>query len=369
MKNIKLSSAWVGEEEVESVSRVLRELPLNMGIETKIFEEELHAFFGRKESHVSCVNSCTAALQLAVQCSGVKAGDEVLVPTYTFVATFQAVKAVGATPIPCDVDIDDGFISIDDAKKRLTKKTKAIIPVLFAGCDGKIDKVYQFARENSLILIEDAAHSFGCENIVKRDGILCFSFDAIKNITCSDGGCIVTTDEEVSNRINDVRLLGVLGDTAARFKGERSWDSDTIEQGWRYHMSNVCAAIGRAQLKKFPEIKLRRQKYANMYIDGLKDIDGIRLLPINAKTAVPFTFPIIVSKTNRNSLREFLLEYGIQTGLQYKPNHLLTYFNLGYELPNSMALYQSILSLPLHPALSEEDVIYVIDHIKKYFKG
>ena len=367
MKNIKLDVAWVGEEEIASVSRVLRELPLNMGIETKRFEEELHEFFGRSETNVSCVNSCTAALQLALQCSDIGVGDEVLVPTYTFVATFQAIKATGAIPVPCDVDTDDAFINIDDAKSRLTSKTKAIVPVLFAGCDSKIDRVYQLAREHSLKVIEDAAQCFGDENVAKRDGILCFSFDAIKSLTCSDGGCILTIDKEISNRINDVRLLGVIGDTEARFAGKRSWNADTVEQGWRYHMSNVCAAIGRAQLKKFPEIKRRKQKYANMYLEELQNIDGINLLPINATTAVPYTFPIFVTNGMRNELKEFLLQNGIQTGVKYKPCHLLTYFNMGYDLPNSMKVYESILSIPLHSGLETNDVEYVIEKIKKFF--
>ena len=365
---IKLASAWVGQEEIYAVTRVLSGLPLNMGTETKAFEEELHSFFGRKESKVVCVNSCTAALQLAVQACGIGNGDEVLVPTYTFVATFQAIKATGATPIPCDIDVDDVFINLDDAKSRLTNKTKAIVQVLFAGCDKKIDKVYQFARENSLNVIEDAAHCFGCEDIAKRDGILCFSFDAIKSLTCSDGACVLTIDEEIANKINDLRLLGVIGDTEARYSGKRSWDFDVTDQGWRYHMSNVCAAIGRAQLKKFGEIRKRRQLFANMYLEGLKDIDALTLLPINAKTAVPYTFPVILNNGRRNELQAFLFEKGIMTGVQYKPNHILTYFNLGYELPNAMKVYENVLSLPLHPALSSDDVLYVIDSIKSFFK-
>lgn len=369
MKHVKLSSPWLGAEEIEAATRVLNSQVVNMGIETKLFEGELNNFFGREDAKTSCVNSCTAALHLGLQCSGIGTGDEVLVPTYSFVATFQAIAATGATPIPCDVRFDNAFIDLDDAKTRLTSKTKAIMPVLFAGCDQQIFDIYQFALENNLRVIEDAAHCFGDEHIAERNGVLCFSFDAIKNITCTDGGAILSSDEEVTNRVKDVRLLGVIGDTAARFEGKRTWNPNVVEQGWRYHMSNLCAAIGRAQLAKFPKIREKRQKYSNIYLSELCDIPEIQLLPINAKTAVPHIFPIIIKNGKRNELKAFLLENGIETGIQYKPNHLLTYFNKGYDLPNSVKLYESILSIPLNPMLTEDDVLYVVSMIKKFFNN
>lgn len=369
MRTIKLSSAYFGQEEINAVAKVLKSQVVNMGLETKLFEEELQLFFKRNESKVTCVQSCSAAIQLSVQALGISQGDEVLVPTFTFVSTFQAIKANGAIPVPCDIDLDDGFINLDDAKSRLNSKTKAIIPVLFAGCSSKIDKVYQFAEENNLKIIEDAAHSFGDENIAKRDGVLCFSFDPIKNISCGDGGCVLTSQNEITEKLKDMRLLGVIGDTEKRFNGLRSWDSDVKEQGWRLHMNNISAAIGRAQLKKFPQIRKLRQRNSKMLANSLIDIKNIQLLPINFKTAVPHIFPILVKNGKRDSLKNFLAEKGIETGIQYKPNHLLTYFNLGYDLPNAMKFYSEILSLPIHPLVSEEDIEYIIENIKLFFKN
>ena len=368
MKQIKLSSAYFGKEEIESVAKVLQTQVVNMGMETKLFEEELQEFFGRSDSKVTCVNSCSAALQLAIQACDIKSGDEVLVPTFTFVSTFQAVKANGAIPIPCDIDLDDGFINLNDAENRLTKKTKAIIPVLFAGCSSKIDKVYQFAKTHNLNVIEDAAHCFGDDEIAKRDGILCFSFDPIKNISCGDGGCVLTSQSEITDRLKDIRLLGVIGDTDKRFQGKRSWDADVKEQGWRLHMNNISAAIGRAQLAKFPEIRMLRQRNSKMYVDNLQSLDEILLFPINTTTAVPHIFPIIVKNGKRNELKEFLMNMGIETGVQYRPNHLLTYFDMGYELPNAVKLYSEILSLPIHPLVSSDDIEYIISSIKAFFK-
>jgi dTDP-4-amino-4,6-dideoxygalactose transaminase len=345
-----------------------------MGIETREFENELTEFFRTPNTapHVICVNSCTAALHLSLQALGITYGDEVLVPSLTFIASFQAISATGAIPIPVDSDLDDGFISIDDIVKqqRVTGRTKAIMPVLYAGCGGrKMHKIYEFAKENNLYVVEDAAHCFGEENIAQRAGILCFSFDAIKNITCGDGGCIITSDYKIADKIKDIRLLGVIGDTEARYSGKRSWGSDTVDQGWRYHMSNISAAIGRAQLSRFnTDLGLKRKKYANMYINELQNLENIRLFPINAKTAVPHIFPIIVKNGKRNDLKNFLRDYDIESGVQYKPNHLLTKFNRGYDLPNVMSIYESILSIPLHPRLSETDVLYIIGKIRKFFK-
>ncbi|MDR0695603.1 MAG: DegT/DnrJ/EryC1/StrS family aminotransferase [Holosporales bacterium] len=367
MRKIRLSAPWFSEAETEAVARVLRTQVVNMGEEVKLFEEELHKFFARADAKVTCVHSCTAALQLSVQACGIGIGDEVLVPTYTFVASFQAVKANGAIPVPCDVDPNTGFLDIDDAKKRLTSKTKAIMPVLFAGCSSGIDDVYQFASENGLAVIEDAAHSFGDQDISKRNGILCFSFDPIKNISCGDGGCVLTTQDTVTDKLKDLRLLGVEGDTDRRFLGQRSWDTDVKTQGWRLHMNNIAAAIGRAQLARFSEIKARRLRNSETYVSAFSALEEVKLLPINTETAVPHIFPILVKNQKRNALKAFLDTNGIETGVQYKPNHLLTYFNLGYDLPNSMKLYGQILSIPLHPLLSEDDVTYVTDKVLEFF--
>ena len=335
MRKVKLSSAYFGKEEADAVAQVLTTQVVNMGQEVKLFEEELHEFFGRNDSQVTCVHSCTAALQLSVQACDISIGDEVLVPTFTFVSTFQAVRANGALPVPCDVDFDDGFIDLNDAESRLTGKTKAIIPVLFAGCSSKIDKVYQFAKAHNLKVIEDAAHCFGDENIPNRDGIFCFSFDPIKNISCGDGGCVLTTHKDITERLRDIRLLGVI----------------------------------RAQLAKFSEIKMLRQRNANMYLTGLASIPEIQLFPINAKTAVPHIFPIIVKNGCRDELQKYLADAGIETGIQYKPNHLLSYFDMGYALPNAEKLYSEILSLPVHPLVSEDDMVYIISNIQGFFRN
>ncbi len=367
-KLIKLSSPWYGQEEKDAVARVLDSQVTCMGIETKLFEEELKKFLGREDTNIICVNSCTAALQLSLQSIGIKPGDEVLVPTLTFISTFQAITANGAIPIPCDVNRNTGFIDINDLTNRITNKTKCILPVLYAGIDNNINEIYEIANDNNIKVIEDAAHSFGNKSIIKRSGILCFSFDPIKNLSCGDGGMIVCSNNNIAERLKDIRLLGVIGDTNNRYNNSRSWDFNVKEQGWRYHMNNICAAIGRAQLSKFNKIKALRCKYADLYLEELRNIDELQLLPIDTINGVPHIFPIIVKSQTVDNLKNFLLHNNIGCGTQYKPNHLLTYFNRGYHLPNAEWLYKHMLSIPLHPMLTEDDVYYVISKIKDFFK-
>ena len=362
--SMRLSSPHLGNEEKEAVCRVMDSQVINMGLETREFEKELYAFFGKDDANVICVNSGSAALHLALQVTGIEHGDEVLVPTFTYIATFQSVSATGATPIPIDIEQKNGFINLSDAKNRITKNTKVILPVLFAGCGVKeLDDVYEFAEQYNLRVVVDAAHCFGDNRVIRDTGFTCFSFDSIKNITCADGGCIVTCEKEHAEKLKDLRLLGVIGDTDKRFAGTMSWDPDVTDQGWRYHMNNISAAIGRAQLKKFEKFKKIRCKYARMYQQSLPYCS----FPFD-EYVVPHKYPIVVNENKRDALRDFLAQNNIPTGVQYKPNHLFTKFNLGYALPNAEQLYKKILLLPLHTMLTEEDVSFVIEKVLEFYK-
>ena len=239
----------MGIEERTSVDHVLKKEFLGMGDEVRQFEEMLEDFFGRP---ALCVSSGTSALHLSLQALGIGPGDEVLVQSLTYVASFQAISAVGAIPVACDVDPETLCIDLNDANKLITSKTKAIMPVHYSGGVGSLKEVYDFANVNNIRVIEDAAHAFGTIYKGKKVGgfgdISCFSFDGIKNITSGEGGCVVTNDRSVLQKISDARLLGVEKDTEMRFSGNRSWNFDVKIQGWRYHMSNIMAAIGIQQL-------------------------------------------------------------------------------------------------------------------------
>jgi dTDP-4-amino-4,6-dideoxygalactose transaminase len=365
---IRLSKSVVGEAEIEAVASVMRRGFLGMGKEVQLFEEELSAFLNSRG--VVCVNTGTAALQLALQAIGVGLGDEVLVPSLTFVASFQAIAATGATPVACDVNEANGLLDIADAAKRVTAKTKAIMPVHYASHVGDLEAVYSFAAKNNLRVVEDAAHAFGCEYQGNRIGaigdIVCFSFDGIKNITSGEGGAIVSGDQAVLAYVQDARLLAVEKDSEKRYAGLRSWDFDVKEQGWRYHMSDIMAAIGRVQLVRFGhEFKPKRIELAKLYRKLLTGVNGLKLFEATPEGVVPHIFSVRVLNGKKEIVREALIEKDIQVGVHYKPNHLLTKFGGGkVALPVSEQLYQELLTLPLHPELTETQVESIVNIIK-----
>ena len=371
---IKLSKSILSQDEKRAIIEVIDSEYLGMGKQVLLFEKKLTKFFNRP---AVCVANGTAALHLACQSIGLKFGDEVLVPSLTYIATFQAVSATGAIPIACDILPDTLTIDYKDAEKRITNKTKAIIPVHYAGGLGDINKIYDFAKNNGLRVIEDAAHAFGSINNDKNVGsigdIVCFSFGPIKNITCGEGGCIVTENKDILRKVRDARLLGVEGDTKSRFSGKRSWDFDVINQGWRYHMSNIMASIGIEQLKKFSKFKNKRQILAKYYDQLLFNNNLIKTLNHDYSKVVPHIYVVKIDRLkNRNKLREEMLKAGIETGVHWKPNHLLSlYQNANNELPlkETESIYPELITLPLHPDLSKSDIDFVCNTLNRILKN
>ncbi len=364
---IRLSKPDLTAAESSALQRPLEDAFLGMGAEVRAFEQELAAYLGRP---VACVVNGTAALQLAVQACGISRGDEVLVPSLTYVACFQAIAATGATPVACDIREESCTLDVADAERRMTRRTRAVMPVHYAGAVGTLAEVYDFAGRHGLRVVEDAAHAFGStykERPVGGSGdIACFSFDAIKNITSGEGGCVVTEDSTVLSRVRDARLLGVENDTAARFAKQRSWSFDVSAQGWRYHMSDLMASIGRAQLVRRVQLAERRQALARRYHERLGGQQRITAVLGNLDGVVPHIFPVrIADMADRDGLRRNLLAYGIETGVHYRPNHTLTYFSRPGTLPLPVTerVYPELLTLPLHPGLVDEDVDYVCHHL------
>jgi dTDP-4-amino-4,6-dideoxygalactose transaminase len=373
MKNkmIRLSKSVVGAPEKKALGKVIDGSYLGMGKFVCEFEKTLSKYLGGRE--VICVNSGTAALHLALMGAGIGPGDEVLVQSLTFVACFQATRAVGARPVPCEILPATLTIDLKDAARKLTKKTKAIMPVHYASRTGDLAAVYAFARKYGLRVIEDAAHAFGSfykGRLVGSFGdVACFSFDGIKNITCGEGGAVVTKDAKAARIIKDARLLGVHKDTEKRYRGERSWEFDVFTQGYRYHMSNLFAAVGLAQFKRFEdEFKPRRKELARRYCQAFSGISGLVLFPDDYTEIVPHIFPVRVRDGKRDGLRGYLLDSGIECGVHYYPNHLLTYFGAGKKrLPVTERIYSELLSIPLHPDIKDTTQSYIIKKVKDYF--
>ncbi len=366
---IRLSKSSITEAEKNAVMGVLEREYLGMGQEVQQLERILGDIFQRP---VTCVVNGTAALQLALQACGIGRGDEVLIPSLTYIASFQAISATGAKPVACDINEHDYMIDLMDAEKRMTPAVKGIMPVFYGGNPGDIEAIYAFAAKHHLRVIEDAAHAFGSRFQQKHIGsfgdITCFSFDGIKNITCGEGGCVVTTDQEVIRRIQDARLVGVEKDTEKRYTGKRSWEFDVTAQGWRYHMSNIMAAIGIEQLKRFSDMAVTRSGLAKKYDELLKGHKRIQTTPCDYDQVVPHIYVIrIRDLLHRGELQDALSDKGIQTGIHYQPNHTHTFYRdtTALPLPVIDKVYPELLTLPLHADLSVSDVEYICTSLKE----
>jgi perosamine synthetase len=279
--------------------------------------------------------------------------------------------ACGATPVFCDVSSDTLNADIADIKRKITPRTKAIMPVHYCGLPCDMDTLLAIAKKHNLRIVEDAAHAFGSFYKHKKIGsfadITCFSFDPIKNITCGEGGAIVTRDTELASLIYKKRILGIDKDTWNRYKHKRDWFYTVTTLGFRYHMSNINAAIGLVQLKKFDRFIERKKQIVKIYDSELKKLKAIKILKRDYKNTAPFNYIIKVDK-ERDSLMGFLKTHGIDSGVHYIPNHLQPFFApYQVSLPVTEKVWQEILTLPLYYELRDDDVYRIINTIKKFY--
>lgn len=352
----------VGAEELEALRDVLASGWLGQGSVVFKFEAALRDYLGAAD--VVAVGSGTAALQLALEAAGVGPGDEVIVPSLTFCASVQAITALGAHPVFCEVSARDLNVDPADVAARITSRTKAIMPVHYAGNPCAMDVLWPLARDHGLRVIEDAAHAFGSTfegvPIGGRGDLTCFSFDPIKNITCGEGGAIALRDPEAAALLRRKRLLGIDNDAWHRLSRRQAWHYDVAMQGYRYHMSNLNAAIGLAQLGKFAAFAEKKRRLVAFYNERLGGLPGLSLLAWDLPNCCPFAYTVRVLDHRRDALAEHLRRHEIGCGLNYQPNHLHTYFRrFATPLPVTEALASEILSLPLFCDMSDDDAARV----------
>jgi len=371
---IRVSQAVIDEEEFLALRPVFERAYYGHAEKVVEFEHALAQFVGVNDDEVICVSNGTAALHLAVEGLGIGPGDEVLVPSLTFVASYQAIAAAGAIPVSCDIDSDTYLLDLEDARRRITPKTKAIMPVDYAGnvCDTK--SLNELAGSHGLAIIEDAAHAFGTRVHGKRVGAdgryTCFSFDSIKNITCAEGGAVLCREPEVAERIRQMRFLGMNRKTGTRDTGKAGgWYFEVHTRGFRYHMSNLNAAIGLGQLRKAERFIARRQEISKRYVQAFSAVKGLRLLKADYQSVAPHIFVIRVVNGRRDALMEFLREREVQTTINYIPNHLHPRFRSAQPLPRAEQAMREMLTIPLHCALTNEQVNHIIDSILAFFEA
>jgi dTDP-4-amino-4,6-dideoxygalactose transaminase len=370
----------VGDEEIAEVLDVLRSGWLTTGPKTRDFEREFAAMVGAQ--HAVAVNSCTAALHLALEAAGIREGDEVLVPTMTFAATAEVVTYFKAKPVLIDCVQNTLNLDTNRIEQAITDKTKAIIPVHFAGHPCDMDQILSIAHAHDLRVIEDAAHALPARYNGKMVGSIgestCFSFYATKNITTGEGGMLTTDNPEYAARARMMSLHGLSRDAWNRYSTEGSWYYEILSPGFKYNLTDIAAALGLAQLKKCDRFWKTRERYAALYYEGFRDIPEIACPQASPNVQHAWHLYAIQLeldrlRISRNEFLHRLQQAGIGCSVHFIPLHLHPYYSetLGYranDYPVASRIFQRILSLPLYSKMTETDVARVIEIVRNLVK-
>lgn len=367
----------IGEEEIRSVIETLRSGWLTTGAKAKRFEEDFAGYVGCR--HAVAVNSCTAALHLALDAVGLKEGDEVLIPTMTFAATAEVVLYFKAKPVLIDCQSDTLNLDPQQIQRVITPRTKAIIPVHMGGQPCDMAPILEVARRHNLKVIEDAAHALPAAYQGKKVGaigdITCFSFYATKTITTGEGGMATTENSEWAERMRMMSLHGISHDAWKRYTKEGSWYYEILSPGFKYNLTDIAAAIGIEQLKKCNEFWEARQRIAVNYAKAFADLKEIQL-PV-CRNDVQHAWHLFVIqlnlerlKINRNQVVEALREERIGPSVHFIPLHLHPYYRDKFryrpeDFPKASAAFERIISLPIYPKMTEGNVRDVIVSLRK----
>jgi len=364
--DIPFHKPYITDDEINAVTTCLRNGWLTMGPKTFEFEERFAAAVGGK--YAVAVNSGTAALHLALCCINLEAGDEVIVPAMTFVATAEVVRYFGAKPVLIDIEYDTHLIDATKIQEKINSKTKAIIPVHYAGQPCAMDEIMQIAEKNNLIVIEDAAHSFPAfykDRPVGSIGhITCFSFYATKTITTGEGGMAVTDNQNWADKMRILRLHGISKDAWKRYTKNGSWRYDVVANGFKYNITDIASAIGIAQLNKVDFLTTERHRLSARYNELFEDKEQFITYKIakDRKSAwhlYPLKVVIKKSKVTRDELIEELKRRGIMTSVHFIPLYRFSaYDDTGTfsDYPVCETVFEQTISLPLYVGMKDEDV-------------
>lgn len=372
--SIPLFRPFSTEEEKTAVCEVLDSGWWGSGSQAKALEDEFKTFVEAR--HAVSVNSATAGLHLALIAAGISYGDEVITTALSFVSTSAAIVYVGATPVFADVDPFSLNLDPLDVARKITPYTKAILVVHYGGAPADLAALRLLCETHHLILIEDCAHAAGAHYQGKPIGsasdLAIYSMHAVKHIASPDGGMVVTKNAAWAERMARLRWMGIDRDTYSRVGGTPSqyaWQYDIEELGYKYHLSDVAAAIARVQLARLPETNLRRQQIVARYLYGFHALEWLQLphcvYPESGSVHAWHLF--VLRCDDRDGLIAHLRQRGIATGVHYRPTHLYSAFEqYRTSLPVVEAEWLKLISLPLFPSLQDDEVDYIIEAVRDF---
>ena len=370
---VPLADVNLGPEEENAVLSVLRSGWLTMGGVTQAFEQEFAAFVGSK--HAIAVNNATAALHLACVAIGLKAGDEVIVPSLTFVASANAIRYTGAKTIFADIESEDWLCICPNAiEEQITERTKAILVMHYAGFACDMPAIMRIAKKHELAVIEDAAHAVGSSLEGKALGtwgdVGCYSFFGNKNMTTAEGGMLVTNDDQIAEKAKILRSHGMTTLTWDRYKGHAS-TYDVVDLGYNYRLDEIRSAIGREQLKKLPVGNARREVLVTQYRHAFGELTPILGLPFAEKRGISsqHIFPVLLPEgIDKDAFRDLLKQDGIQTSFHYPPVHTFEiYRDPSQNFAETLWMTENVakrgVTLPLFPGMTDSQQLLVIESV------
>jgi perosamine synthetase len=367
---IPIFRPWFGEEEVEAVREVLLSGWVGPGTKVEELERRFAEYVGVK--HALTLNSCSAALFLALKALNVE-GGEVLTTSLTFVATNHAILQNDATPVFCDIDPETLNMDPRSIEANITPRTKAIMVVHFAGHPCDMDAIGAIARKHGLPVVEDAAHATGARYKGQMVGglshIACFSFDARKNLSTCDGGMLTTNDDQIVERVKRLRWMGISRGTYDRFRKnglERRWEYEIEEVGYKCYMNDLNAAIGLTQLAKLEAGNAQRREIFSQYGRAFSRLDWLQV-PVERPDVKSAMHAYVARVPDRDGLIAHLADRGIDAGVHYKPCHLFNVYKpYRRELPVTDAVWPTLLTLPMFPSMTEDNVQQVIGAVTEF---
>lgn len=373
---LPFSPPAIGQEEIDEVVAALRSDWITTGPRTKEFERAFGAYVGAPGGTSLMLNSCTAGLHVALVTLGIGPGDEVIVPTLTFAATANVVEHVGAKPVLVDVLPDTLCIDPSAVEAAVTPRTRAVMPVHYAGQAADLDPIFRVAERHGLHVVEDAAHAvptrYRGRLVGSRENLASFSFYATKNLTTAEGGAL-TGSPELLERARVIRLHGMSADGWKRFDRSGSWQYDIVMPGFKYNMTDVQAALGLRQLERLASFHARRREVARRYTEAFGSDERFQA-PVEADygESAWHLYVLRLSRLpglDRDSFVEELKRRNIGFSVHYRPLHMMSYYRdkYGYDedaFPVAKDAFERMLSLPLHPRLTDEDVEDVIREVK-----